>query len=52
MIEQLTTRHINVVDQFGFTPLDIATKYKNESVIKRIKDALNKAKIDVLSKNK
>ena len=52
IIEHLTTRHINVVDEFGFTPLDLALKYINESVIKRIKDALNKAKIDVLSKNK
>jgi hypothetical protein len=52
IIEHLTTRHINVVDEFGFTPLDLALKYKNESVIKRIKDALNKAKIEVLSKNK
>ena len=52
IMEHLTTRYINVTDEFGYTPLDLATKYKDESLIKRIKDALNKAKIEILSKNK
>lgn len=48
--EYLVTRYINVEDPFGYTPLDLAIKYKEESLIKRIKDGINKAKIQVLKK--
>ena len=48
--EYLTIRYVDVIDPYGYKPLDLAIKYKDESLVKRIKDALNKSKIEILKR--
>ena len=40
-----------MTDNFGYTPLDLAVKYNEESIVKMIKEALKKVKVEIFKKN-
>ncbi len=51
-INALELRYVGVVDDYGFTPLDLAMKCKNDKMLAAIKEMLKQAKLFELKKNK